>query len=61
MLYMLRFAEELRDPKSALSGVTDTKVDSAELMLAKQLIDGKTPPFDLSAYNNDYQVAVKNW
>jgi DNA end-binding protein Ku len=59
MLYMLRFAEELRDPKSALSGVTETKLDTEELTLAKQLIDGKTSSFDLSAYKNDYQVAVK--
>jgi DNA end-binding protein Ku len=59
MLYLLRFAEELRDPKSALSGVKDVSVDSSELSLAKQLIEGKTSSFDLSAYKNDYGAAVK--
>ena len=59
MLYVLRFAEELRDSKSALSGVKDEPVDASELSLAKQLIDGRTTAFDLSAYKNDYEYAVK--
>lgn len=59
MLYVLRYAEELRDSKSALSGVKETKVDASELSLAKQLINGSTSSFDLSAYKNDYAAAVK--
>jgi non-homologous end joining protein Ku len=59
MLYVLRYAEELRDPKSALSGVKDTTVDASELSLTKQLINGSTSSFDLSAYKNDCEVAVK--
>ena len=59
MLYMLRYAEELRDPKSTLSDVKETAVDARELSLAKQLIDGSTSSFDLSAYQNDYEAAVK--
>jgi DNA end-binding protein Ku len=34
-------------------------VDADELSLAKQLIDGSTSKFDLSAYKNDYEAAVK--
>jgi DNA end-binding protein Ku len=59
MLYMLRYEDELRDPKSALSGVKEASVDADELSLAKQLINGSTSKFDLSAYKNDYEAAVK--
>jgi len=59
MLYTLRYEDELRDSKSALSGVKESSVDTEELSLAKQLIDGKTSKFDLSAYTNDYVGAVK--
>jgi DNA end-binding protein Ku len=37
--YTLRYEEELREPKSALSGVTESSVGSDELDLAKQLIE----------------------
>ena len=58
MLYMLRYAEELRDPKSVLSGVKETSVNAQELNLAKQLIHASTSKFDLSAYKDDYEAAV---
>ena len=59
MLYTLRYAEELRDAKSAMSGVKEVQVDADELSLAKRLIDGSTSKFDLAAYKNDYVAAVK--
>jgi DNA end-binding protein Ku len=59
MLYMLRYEDELRDPKSVLSDVKEASVDADELSLAKQLINGKTGTLDLSAYKNDYEAAVK--
>ncbi|MGF7183708.1 Ku protein [Tunturiibacter psychrotolerans] len=59
MLYMLRYEDELRDPKSSLSGVKETSVDSDELALAKQLIAKSTSKFDLSAYQNYYESAIK--
>jgi DNA end-binding protein Ku len=59
MLYMLRYEDELRDAESSLSSVKETSVDSDELALAKQLIDKSTSKFDLSAYKNDYEAAVK--
>jgi DNA end-binding protein Ku len=58
-LYTLRYAQELRDPKSALAGTKDQAVDASELSLAKQLINGKTSSFELSDYKNDYEAAVK--
>jgi DNA end-binding protein Ku len=59
MLYMLRYEDELRDPKSVLSDVKEASVDADELSLAKRLINGKTAALDLSAYKNDYEAAVK--
>jgi DNA end-binding protein Ku len=59
MLYVLRYENELRDPKSILSNVKEASVDSDELSLAKQLINGKTSKLNLSAYKNDYEAAVK--
>ncbi len=59
MLYVLRYAEELRDSKSVLSGGKGTTVEAAELSLAKQLINGSTSTFNLAAYKNDYEAAVK--
>jgi DNA end-binding protein Ku len=59
MLYMLRYEDELRDPKSILSDVKEITVDADEISLAKQLINGKTSKLDLSTYKNDYEAAVK--
>jgi DNA end-binding protein Ku len=59
MLYTLRYEDELRDPKSTLSDVKEASVDADELSLAKQLINGGTSKFDLSAFKNDYEAAVK--
>jgi DNA end-binding protein Ku len=59
MLYMLRYEDELRNAKSILSDVKEASVDADELSLAKQLIKGKTSKLDLSAYKNDYEIAVK--
>jgi DNA end-binding protein Ku len=59
MLYVLRYAEELRDPKSILSGIKETKVEADELSLATRLINGSISPFNPSAYRDDYEAAVK--
>jgi DNA end-binding protein Ku len=55
----LGLEDELRNPKSILSGVKESSVGSDELSLAKQLINGKTSKLDLSAYKNGYESAVK--
>jgi len=58
MLYLLRYAEELRDAKAVLGGITEPAIGSQELALAKQLIQGSTAKFDLRAYKDDYEAAV---
>ena len=59
MLYLLRYAEELRDPRSVLSGIPNVSITSQELALAKQLINGSTSKFELSAYHDEYEAAVR--
>jgi DNA end-binding protein Ku len=59
MLYTLRYAEELRDSKSALGSTKESSVATDEIDLAKQLINKSTSSFDLSAYRDDYEAAVK--
>jgi DNA end-binding protein Ku len=59
MLYVLRYEDELRDPKPILSDVKEASVDADELSLAKQLINGRTSKLDLSIYKNDYEAAIK--
>jgi DNA end-binding protein Ku len=58
MLYLLRYAEELRDAKAVFGDMTEPATTGQELSLAKQLIQGSTSKFDLSAYKDDYQAAV---
>ena len=58
MLYLLRYEEELRNPKSALGDIKEPTATSQEVSLAKQLIQGSTSKFDLSAYKDDYEAAV---
>ena len=58
MLYMLRYAEELRDAKAVLGSVSEPSGNSQELKLAKQLIESSTSKFDPDAYRDDYEAAV---
>lgn len=58
MLYLLRYAEELRDAKEVVGSITEPSTSSQELALAKQLIEGSTTKFDLRAYKDDYEAAV---
>jgi DNA end-binding protein Ku len=58
MLYLLRYEEELRNAKSVLGDVKEPAASSQEVSLAKQLIQGSTSKFDLSAYKDDYEAAV---
>ncbi len=58
MLYLLRYEEELRDAKSVLGDIKESTATPQEVSLAKQLIQGSTSKFDLSAYKDDYEAAV---
>jgi DNA end-binding protein Ku len=59
MLYILRFAEELRDPKEYFDKITAVKQDTSQLNLAKQLIKTYERPLELDKFTDNYEAAVK--
>jgi DNA end-binding protein Ku len=59
MLYILRFAEELRDPDEYFGKIPSAKQDAAQLELAKQLIKTYTRPLELDKFTDNYEAAVR--
>ena len=59
MLYVLRFAEELRDPAEYFGKIASVKVDAGQLNLAKQLIKTYTHPLELDKFIDNYEAAVR--
>ena len=59
MLYTLRFAAELRDPHEYADGVDNIQADTAQLGLAKQLIDAYTQPFEIGKFKDHYEDALR--
>jgi DNA end-binding protein Ku len=59
MLYVLRFAEELRDASEYFGKIASAKLDAAQLELAKQLIKTYTRPMELDKFTDSYEAAVR--
>ena len=59
MLYVLRFAEELRDPAEYFDKIAPIKQDSAQLNLAKQLIKSYSHPLELEKFRDSYEDSVR--
>jgi DNA end-binding protein Ku len=59
MLYVLRFAEELRDPGEYFGKIPSIKLDAGQLNLAKQLIKTYTRPLELDKFTDNYETAVR--
>jgi DNA end-binding protein Ku len=59
MLYILRFAEELRDPAEYFGKISPVKTDAAQLDLAKQLIKTYKRPLELDKFTDEYEAAVR--
>ncbi len=59
MLYVLRFAEELRDPAEYFGKNAAAKQDPAQLKLARQLIETYTQPLKLDKFTDNYEAAVR--
>ncbi len=59
MAYVMRYAEELRDPKDYFRDIKKVDIDEDSLDLAKQLIKRKAAKFDPSQFVDGYEVAVK--
>jgi len=59
MLYILRFAEELRDPSEYFGKIPSTKPDAAQLQLAGQLIKTYSHPLELAQFTDTYEAKVR--
>lgn len=59
MAYMMRYAEELRNPKEFFEDIKKVQVDEDQLSLAKELIKRKTGKFDPEKFTDQYEVALK--
>jgi DNA end-binding protein Ku len=59
MLYTLRFATELRDPRDYSNSLESIQADAAQLSLAKQLIDAYAQPFEVSNFKDHYEEALR--
>jgi DNA end-binding protein Ku len=60
MAYMLRYATELRKSEDYFSEIPQVdKIDKKQLAMAMQLIDAYSRPFELDAFQDDYEVALR--
>jgi DNA end-binding protein Ku len=59
MLYTLRFANELRDARDYAPATESAEADTAQLALAKQLMDAYTERFEVSKFKDHYEEALR--
>lgn len=59
VMEMLRYAEELRDPKDYFGDVPDAKPDAEMVDLAVELIEKRSGPFKPAEFQNHYRAALR--
>jgi DNA end-binding protein Ku len=59
MAYVLRYADELRDPSEYFADIKQAKVDEDQLSLAEELIKRRSARFDPSKFTDDYEKALR--
>jgi DNA end-binding protein Ku len=62
MAFMLRYGEELRksdEYSSQASGSLTNHIDKKQLAMATQLIEAYSHPFNLDAFKDDYEAALR--
>jgi DNA end-binding protein Ku len=62
MAYMLRYGEEMRSSEDYFSKRTKNraeKIDKKQLSMASQLVESYSHPFNLDAYRDDYENALR--
>ncbi len=59
MAYIMRYAEELRDPVAYFSDIRKVTVDADQLSLAKELIKRKASKFVPEKFKDNYEAALK--
>jgi DNA end-binding protein Ku len=59
MAYVMRYAEELRDPADYFGDIKKVKVDDDQLSLAKELIKRKASKFAPDRFKDEYEAALR--
>jgi DNA end-binding protein Ku len=59
MAYILRYAEELRDPADYFGEIKRVAVDADQLSLAKELIQRKASSFKPETFTDEYEAALR--
>jgi DNA end-binding protein Ku len=60
MAYILRYRDELRDEGEYFSANPGKQaIDKKQLAMAVQLIDANSQPFDIGAFKDDYEAALR--
>jgi DNA end-binding protein Ku len=59
MAYVLRYAEELRDPSEYFADIKEAKVDADQLSLAEELIKRKSASFNPAKFSDEYEQALR--
>ena len=59
MAYVMRYAEELRDPAEYFGGIKKVAVDEDQLSLAKELIKRKAAKFAPEKFKDQYEAALR--
>ena len=59
MAYTLRYGSELRSAEEYFSSIKPQPVDAKRLAMAAELIEHYTEPFDIKAFKDDYEDALR--
>jgi DNA end-binding protein Ku len=60
MAYTLRYSTELRSAEEYFSSIKSHAVDARQLKMAEELIEHYTEPFDVTAFKDDYEDALRS-
>jgi len=59
MAYVMRYAEELRNPAGYFAEIKPVAVEEDQLALAEELIKRKSGKFDPEKFKDEYEVALR--
>ena len=59
MAYTLRYGSELRSAEECFSNIKPQAVDARQLAMANELIEHYTESFDITAFKDDYEDALR--
>jgi DNA end-binding protein Ku len=59
MAYIMRYAEELRNPTDYFADIKRVEIDSDQLELARELIKRKSSAFKPEVYTDEYEAALR--